>query len=40
MRHFMDDMRRLGFQVDHRRAPTFLAACGRMPRSTLMNDWL
>ena len=26
MRHFMDDMRRVGFQVDHRRAPTFLAA--------------
>jgi len=26
MRHFMDEMRRVGFQVDHRRAPTFLAA--------------
>jgi deoxyribodipyrimidine photolyase-related protein len=26
MRHFMDDMRRLGFQVEYRRAPTFLAA--------------
>ncbi|MBO9346477.1 MAG: cryptochrome/photolyase family protein, partial [Chloroflexi bacterium] len=26
MRHFMDDMRRAGFQVDHRRAPTFMAA--------------